>query len=84
MENTTKLVIDTKLDVATYLFLVDNIALEYFAENGTYQPHIGYLNTIRLFYNTCVKQSQYDNSIPHDFVDMSAVNVLANDDEFMG
>ena len=84
MENTTKLVIDTKLDVATYLFLVDNIALEYFAENGTYQPHIGYLNTIRLFYNTCVKQSQYDNTIPHDFVDMSAVNVLANDDEFMG
>lgn len=83
MENTTKLVIDTKLDVAKYIFVVNNIALEFFSEDGVYQPHIGHLNTIRLFYNCCVKQSQYDDTIPHDFVDMSAIDVLAKDDEFM-
>lgn len=83
MENTTKLVIDTNLDAATYIFLVDNIALEFFSEDGVYQPHIGHLNTIRLFYNCCVKQSQYDATIPHDFVDMSAIDILSKDDEFM-
>lgn len=83
MENKMNLVVDTKLGVLAYVSMVDDIVIEYFSVDGEYQPHIGFLNTIRLFYNTCVKQSKFDDLIPHDFTDVMLVDKLAEDQEFM-
>lgn len=83
MENKMNLVVDTKLGVLAYVSMVDDIVTEYFSADGEYQPHIGFLNTIRLFYNACVKQSKFDDLIPHNFIDVMLIDKLAEDHEFM-
>ena len=70
-----------KLSVAEYIAIVNNIASNYYNENGEYQPHIGILNAMRIFYNVCVTEDMFD--LPHNIVDASEVEKLANDDEFI-
>ncbi len=77
------MIIKTDLNVVDYYTLVDEIAFDYFDDNGEYQPHVGIMNTMRLFYNRCVVQSKFDNEIPHDNVDAVVIDPLLVDDEFI-
>ena len=47
--------IETKLNIETYLATAERIANGYFAEDGSYAPHLGTVNTIAVFLDTCVK-----------------------------
>lgn len=79
MEST--MVIKKNLSVIEYVSLVNAIAGGFFDEDGEYQPHIGRLNAMRLFYNECVTESKFD--LPHDFNDALMMDVLIEDDEFI-
>ena len=59
MEN-NKYVIDCTLGVLDYASMVNSLANDYFDEDGTYTPHIGKLNVMRLFYNTCIKEGKQE------------------------
>lgn len=80
MEN-TNFVIDCKLGLLDYVSMVNNIANEFFDEEGTYTPHIGRINAMRLFYNECVIESKFD--IPHDIIDVPQMEILVKDDDFI-
>lgn len=73
--------INANLELFDYLAMVNEIALEFFSEEGTYQPHIGKVNAMRLFYNQCVTQSKFDEKYSHDIVDaMDMVEIVADAD----
>ena len=72
--------INTKLSLCDYLAMVNEIVLEFFNEDGVYQPHIGKINAMRLFYNDCVKKSPYDEKYDHDIVDiMDMIDIVADE-----
>lgn len=75
------MVIKTDLSVIDYVSMVNGIVDEYFDVDGEYQPHIGRLNVMRLFYNKCVTESKFD--LPHDFNDALMLEPLIQDEEFI-
>lgn len=75
------IVVDTELSMVDYLVMVNEMVLEYFNEDGEYQPHIGMLNVMRLFYNNCVKESKFDK--PHDITDAMDMEIIVEDDTFL-
>ena len=75
--------INTKLNFVEYESIVDSIAYGYFDFNGEYTPGVGYANVIRLFYDICVTDSKFDSTLPHDFTEITLVDTLESDDEFM-
>ena len=72
MEN-KKIIIDTKLSMIDFLQVVNDIALEFFGIDGTYQPQIGFLNTMRVFYNVCVEESKFEKKDIIDALDMESI-----------
>lgn len=76
-----KMIVDTELTLVEYVVMVNDMALEYFNEDGEYQPHIGILNVMRLFYNHCVIESKFDNS--HEIIDAMEMETMVEDDEFI-
>lgn len=78
---TEKMIVNTKLKMIDYFVIVNEIALEFFDEEGEYQPQIGMFNAMRLFYNNCVIQSKFD--IPHNITDAMDMEPLINDEEFI-
>ena len=76
-----KMTIKKDFDITEYVSLVDELVDEFFNEDGEYQPHIGKLNALRLFYNKCVKSSKFD--LPHDFTDALMLKPLIQDKVFM-
>lgn len=77
------MIVDTSLSVIEFKLLTEALADGYFDKEGNYTPHVGLLNSMRLFYNMCVRESKFDEDIPHDFTDILLVDSLANDKEFM-
>lgn len=77
------MIVKTNLSVIEYIMLVDAIANGYFGDAGEYQPHIGMINCMRVFYNLCVEDSKFENEIPHDFTDLLMVDKLAADNDFL-
>lgn len=76
------MIIKKDFNVVDYVSLVNGIVSEFFDSNtGDYQPHIGKLNVMRLFYNECVIESKFDLS--HDFEDALMLDVLVEDEEFI-
>jgi len=75
------MVIKTDMNIVDYVSLVNNIVNEFFDDEGEYVPHIGRLNTMRLFYNECVIESNFELS--HDFEDALQMGVLVEDEEFI-
>jgi len=75
------MVVNTELNIIDYIVLVNEMVLEYFNDDGEYQPHIGMLNVMRLFYNNCVVESKFDN--PHDIVDAMDMEIIVEDDDFL-
>lgn len=75
------MVIKTDMNIVDYVSLVNNIVKEFFDDEGEYVPHIGRLNVMRLFYNECVIESNFELS--HDFEDALQMDVLVEDEEFI-
>lgn len=76
--------VNTKLALFDYLAMVRDIASEFINdEDGTYQPQIGKLNAMRLFYNSCVTKSRFDKKYGHDVIDASDMEEIVTDNEFM-
>lgn len=82
MEN-KQMVVNTELEMFEYLQTVNDIALEYFNIDGKYQPHIGLLNAMRIFYNLCIKESKYDEKYGHDIFDATDMKEIVADKEFI-
>lgn len=76
--------VNTKLELFDYLAMVNEIALEFFSDDGVYQPHIGEINAMRLFYNQCVTKSKFDEKYSHDIVDAMDMVDIVNDTGFIG
>lgn len=83
MKENKTMVVDTKLNIVDFVSIVNDIALEYFDEKNNYTPHIGLLNDMRLFYNYCVKESKFDNDIPHNITDAIEMEDIVADAEFI-
>lgn len=81
MEN--KIIYDTSLGLVDYFAMVEEIVSEYFNEEGNYQPHVGRLNAMRLFYNHCVKDGKFEGEIAHDIVDALDMEPLVKDVDFV-
>ena len=76
--------VNTKLSILDYWTIVENIAKEFITEDdGTYQPHVGRLNAMRLFYNYCVKKSKFDEIYKHAITNASDMEELVSDSEFI-
>lgn len=82
MEN-KKMIVDTNLGIVDFVQVVNDIALEYFNVDGVYQPHIGMLNAMRVFYNVCVKESQFDDEYEHDIFDALDMENIMKDKDFI-
>lgn len=78
-----KLVADAKLSIVDYVTLVNEIVWSYFDIEGNYQPQIGIINVMRLFYNMCVKQSRFDKEHPHNVIDAMDIEEVFKDEEFI-
>ena len=74
--------VETNLSLVDFVAVTEALADGYFDDDGAYAPHMGLINAMRVFYNVCVTESKFDNTIPHDFVDIMRVDDLAKDDEF--
>lgn len=72
---------NSKFNIVDYVELVNELAEEYFDEQGNYTPQIGKINAIRLFYNRCVKMDLHE--LPHDIVEIADVDKLIQDNAFM-
>lgn len=81
--NSSDFVIDTNLSMVDYVIIVENIASEYFDEDGEYVPHYGDINAMRLFYNLCVKQCDFDEKYPHNITDILNMEEIMRDETFV-
>lgn len=78
-----KFKIDTQMNIAQYIVRVDDIANGYFDSKSVYQPAIGDLNAMRVFYMDCVKDSPYEETLSHNEDDLSLFEELFADTDFI-
>lgn len=83
MEENKTMLVDVKLSIVDFVSTVNDIVLEYFDTNGTYTPHIGLLNTMRVFYNECVKDGKFEGDIPHNITDALEMEAIVADEQFI-
>lgn len=74
---------ETGLSLVDYSVIVENIVDGYFDFDGIYQPHIGQMNAMRIFYNNCVKESVFDEKYPHTISDIMDMQEIVNDTDFI-
>lgn len=74
---------NTKLDLATYGAIAEDIAAKFFDQNGMYAPHVGRVNAMCVFYNQCVNKESVPAHFPSDITNMSQIEDVANDPEFI-
>lgn len=77
------MIVNTKMDVMTYIQTVNNLASEYFYSNGEFAPHVGMINAMKMFYDTCVTSDSLATRITDGMDEISIVNVLAADEDFI-
>lgn len=53
--------IDTNLKIETYVEAVQRIADGFFADDGSYAPHLGRIAAMGSFFDYCVQESKWDN-----------------------
>ena len=86
MEN-KKFNVNTTLKITEFLMLVDDLVDGFFTDNllgGTsdnYSPHIGKLNAMRLFYNLCITDDDYQ--IEHNVADPLVLEDVFQDKDFL-
>ncbi len=52
--------VETNLNIEKYVEVVQQIADGFFAEDGSYAPHLGRINAMGTFMDYCVKESKWD------------------------
>lgn len=82
MEN-KKMVINTKLGLTDFVNTVNGIAAGYFDNAGRYTPHIGMLNAMCVFYNLCVKDSEYKDTLGDIITEVVNAESLLHDKDFI-
>lgn len=75
--------VNTKLTLMEYLAMVELISSNYFNADGDYQPHIGLIGAMMVFWNYCVKESNLDSKYGHDLEKISDMEEIVNDTEFL-
>lgn len=81
----TSFKVNTAFSALDYVVMVEQIAAQHF-NNGEYAPHLGLLNTMKLFYDNCVTESFLDEIIRNAEDkpdDLAAVTMLAANDDFI-
>lgn len=68
------------LGINEYIFATDKIAQVYFDGDNQYQPHIGLLETMWLFYSLCVTETKYDKDINTKLDEMEKARKEQNTD----
>lgn len=68
------------LGINEYIFATDKIAQVYFDSDNQYQPHIGLLETMWLFYSLCVTETKYDKDINAKLDEMEKARKEQNTD----
>lgn len=81
MEN--KYLVDTKLGILNYVNVVNEIASGYFDDNDDYQPHMGLINAMTVFHNTCVSNTNVDAESAGVIDNPSDIEMIFNDDGFV-
>lgn len=74
--------INTNLEMVEYIVLINNMADAFFDDKGNYQPHIGVINAMRVFYNVCVISSDFDDEYPHNIEDLLDMSDIVVDKDF--
>lgn len=69
------------LGINEYIFATDKIAQVYFDGDNQYQPHIGLLETMWLFYSLCVTETKYDKDINAKLDEMEKARKEQNPDD---
>lgn len=69
------------LGINEYIFATDKIAQVYFDSDNQYQPHIGLLETMWLFYSLCVTETKYDKDINTKLDEMEKARKEKNTDD---
>jgi len=75
--------INTTFDYFTYVAAVEDIALYFFNTEGKYQPHIGKISAMRVFYNMCVGDNPYREELGDEIMDLVSMDKLVKDKEFI-
>lgn len=71
---------NTSMLVVDYAIMVESLASEFFnLETGDYQPHLGNLNAMRVFYNTFYRDEEKDDAI----IDALDMNPIVSDIDFI-
>lgn len=81
----TSFKVNTAFSALDYVVLVDQIAAQHF-DNGEYAPHLGLLNTMKLFYDNCVTECPLDAEIAAvdaDAKNLAIVTALASNSDFI-
>ena len=82
MEN-KKMVVNTELDMLQYVNCIENIVSKFFNDEFDYEPYIGMLHTMCIFYNLCVKDSKFKESVGDEVHEVWDIRDVAKDDEFI-
>lgn len=69
------------LGINEYIFATDKIAQVYFDGDNQYQPHIGLLETMWLFYSLCVTETKYDKKIKTKLDELEKARKEQNSDD---
>lgn len=77
------MVVNTELDMIQYVNCVNKIASKFLSDELEYEPHIGMLHAMCLFYNLCVKDSKYKDTIGEEIHDIWDIRDVAKDPEFV-
>lgn len=75
---------NNKLEVLNYLILVEEIAKGFFNEETmAYQPHIGKLNAMRLYYNNCVVEGECTEKYGTEINDVDTLSEIIENTNFV-
>lgn len=78
-----KITVKTDMDVMTYIRTVNDLASNFFYSDGEYAPHVGFVHTMKKFYDTCVDSEELREKIANEKDSINSVDVLAADEDFV-
>lgn len=66
-----------------YISVVDELAENYFDTDGNYVPHMGLIHAMKVFYNECVLESDYDDRFVEGANEAEIAVELFSDETFV-
>lgn len=75
--------VNVMLGIIKYVNVVNEIVAGYFDDEHSYTPHLGLINAMTVFYNSCVKDGSNVDS-EHSIIDgIEDIDSIFNDSEFL-